>query len=403
MLANPEFSNVAFHPLSGNDPRRVSAVTERSRGTQQLRPAPRGYADGGTEVREGMLSRLLIDEEESLNSLYNIVNQVGLHISFLDEKERLIGRCGDGAKGDHRAARPERTSRRKPAKMAPSCLAALIFDAGGGLVGFLAVLPTNGNLGGEVSTLARVLRTTARAIEERSFRQRYRGEWIRASASLDGNYPGMLLALDGYQRIVDADWHARSMLAARHVTLESGPTLWAIFEKEAALFGNTNVGDIHAVMLAVGDAQIWAAIVTPPQPSAWHQQHSRPRLDTIGRFSRPAAAGTSVGGLTPRALERLSEYIEAHSTDNIELEALAIMAGLTKWHFARAFKQSIGVPQHFYLIQRRLERAQELLAESDLSLAQIALESGFDDQSHFFRCFRMFFGVTPRSFRRSKQ
>jgi len=376
-----------------------------------LPPSLLRHTDEGLGVRQGWLSQLLVDEEESLNRLYNIVSQVGLQVLFFDDKERFVGRYGEEEKRSDQVAYAELAFTRESNEKEKSCLAATVFDAGGGLLGFLDVLPTNGSLTGEASTLARtVLRTTARAIEERLFREKFRRDWIMALASPDGGGPGLLLAVDGRQRIVGADRHARSMLAARSVRLESGPTLWALFEREPALLGNRNVGDIHAALVMVGDAQIWAAIVTPPQSGALHQHsaeyttlHSRPRLDSIGRFSRPAPLSSSVGGLTPRALHRIREYIEAHLTDNIELETLAVMAGLSKWHFARAFKQSMGSPPHFYLIQRRLQRAQELLAESDLSLAQIALQSGFSDQSHFSRRFRMFFGVTPRSFRWSKR
>jgi AraC-like DNA-binding protein len=305
-------------------------------------------------------------------------------------------------------ARNERTIESLPKK---SCLAAPIFDAESGLLGFLDALPTHGELTGEASTLARtVMRTTARAIEERSFRKRYRREWIIALAPPDGGGCGILLAVDGQQRIVGADRHAGSTLSASNVNLGSGPTLWALFEKDAALFRDRNPGDIHAGLVAVGSAQIWTAIVTPPEPGALHHHnpeytslHSRPRLDSIGCFRRSAPPDYSVGGLAPRALLRIREYIEGHLGENIELETLAGIAGLSKWHFARAFKQSVGTPPHFYLIQRRLERAQELLAETDLSLAQIALKSGFSNQSHFSRRFRMFVGVTPRSFRRSKR
>jgi hypothetical protein len=70
------------------------------------------------------------------------------------------------------------------------------------LLGFLDALPTHGELTGEASTLARtVMRTTARAIEERSFRKRYRREWIVALAPPDGGDYGMLLAVDGQARI----------------------------------------------------------------------------------------------------------------------------------------------------------------------------------------------------------
>ena len=382
--------------------------TDRPRSNS--RPGPLGYADGGFEVRQESLSRLLIAEEESLHRLHNIVSQIGLRISFFDEKERLVGRYGNATKSDHQAACAERTDNRVSAEKVKSCLAAPIFDAEGGLLGFLDALPTHGELTGEAFTLARtVMRTTACAIEERSFRKRYRREWIIALAAPDGGGHGMLLAVDGHQRIVGADRHARSTLCARNVNLGSGQTLWAFFERDPALFRNRNVGDIPAAVVTIGSAQIWTAIITPPESGAFHQSstehtnlHSRPRLDSIGCFRR-SASPASVGGLTPRALQRIREYIDRHLEENVELETLADTAGLSKWHFARAFKQSVGMPPHFYLIQRRLERAQRLLAETDLSLAQIALKSGFSDQSHFSRRFRMFLGVTPRSFRWSQR
>jgi AraC-like DNA-binding protein len=376
-----------------------------------LGPAPRGYADGSLEVREELLSRLLADEEESLNRLYNIVSQVGLHILFFDEKERLAGGYRDATKGDRQAAYVKQTFNRDSAEKVKSWLAAPIFDAEGGLLGFLDVSPANGDLTGEASTLAStVMRTTARAIEERSFRKQYRREWIVALAPPEGGGRGMLLAVDGQQRIVGADRHARSTLSASKINLGGGPTLWALFEKDAALFRNRNIGDVHAALVTADSAQVWATIVTPPESDALRQHspeyatlHSRPRLDSIGRFRRSEPPAPSAGGLTPRALQRIREYIEEHLTENIELETLAVIAGLSKWHFARAFKQSVGTPPHCYLIQRRLQRAQELLAETDLSLAQIALQSGFSDQSHFSRRFRLFFGATPRSFRWSKR
>jgi AraC-like DNA-binding protein len=123
----------------------------------------------------------------------------------------------------------------------------------------------------------------------------------------------------------------------------------------------------------------------------------------VGSNNKPDAPAFITGGLTPRALQRVCGYIEAHLTEHIELEVLADITGFSRCYFARAFKQSVGMPPHYYLMQRRLERAQKLLAESNMSLAQIALESGFGDQSHFSRRFRLFLGVTPSAFRWSKR
>ncbi len=105
------------------------------------------------------------------------------------------------------------------------------------------------------------------------------------------------------------------------------------------------------------------------------------------------------GGLPPRALRRVREFVEAHLEENISIQALASIAGLSMYHFARAFKQSEGMTPHEYLIQCRVRRAKDLLAATDLPLSEIALASGFSDQSHCARRFREHVGVTPSSYR----
>src|SRR5262249_55434984 len=105
------------------------------------------------------------------------------------------------------------------------------------------------------------------------------------------------------------------------------------------------------------------------------------------------------GGLPPRALRRVREFIETHLAENINIQALATIAGLSMYHFARAFKKSEGLPPYDYVVQCRVRRAQNLLAATDLSLAEIALASGFADQSHCSRRFRERVGVSPGSYR----
>jgi transcriptional regulator GlxA family with amidase domain len=107
----------------------------------------------------------------------------------------------------------------------------------------------------------------------------------------------------------------------------------------------------------------------------------------------------SRGGLPPRALRRVCEYVEAHLEKNISLQMLASTAGLSMSHFARAFKQSQGVPPHEYLVRCRVRRVQELLATTDLPLSEIARASGFSDQSHCTRRFREQVGITPSGYR----
>ena len=102
-------------------------------------------------------------------------------------------------------------------------------------------------------------------------------------------------------------------------------------------------------------------------------------------------------------MRRVREYVEVHLGESIDLAMLATAAGLSVHHFARQFKQSIGVAPHHYLTQKRVERAQEMLAQTDLSLSEVAYAAGFSDQSHLARHFRHMLGTTPREFRWSQR
>ena len=94
-------------------------------------------------------------------------------------------------------------------------------------------------------------------------------------------------------------------------------------------------------------------------------------------------------------MRRVREYVETHLSESMDLAELAAIAGLSVYHFARAFKQSAGVAPHHYLVRRRVERAQEMLARSELPLSEVALATGFSDQSHLARHFRQMLGTDP--------
>jgi AraC family transcriptional regulator len=105
-------------------------------------------------------------------------------------------------------------------------------------------------------------------------------------------------------------------------------------------------------------------------------------------------------GAMPRArLRAVVEYIEDHLGAGPSLEQMAAVARLSTYHFAHQFKRATGLPPYQYVITRRVERAQQLLREGDLSLAEIAARAGFSDQSHFSRHFKRLVGVTPGRFR----
>jgi AraC family transcriptional regulator len=93
------------------------------------------------------------------------------------------------------------------------------------------------------------------------------------------------------------------------------------------------------------------------------------------------------------------EHIDNNIDQRISVETLAKLARLSVCYFVRAFKQSVGVTPHDYLIRRRVERTMELLSRTDMPLSEIALAAGFADQSHCARRFRQHVGMSPRDYR----
>jgi AraC family transcriptional regulator len=124
--------------------------------------------------------------------------------------------------------------------------------------------------------------------------------------------------------------------------------------------------------------------------------HELIRLEkTASRAARPLR-----GGLPMRQQRRLAEFIDEHLAEDISLATLAGLVDLSLFHFARAFKQSFGVPPHRYHMDRRMDRAKNLLRRSAFSVTQIANQIGFHEASSFTRAYRQFAGVTPSEYRR---
>jgi AraC family transcriptional regulator len=109
------------------------------------------------------------------------------------------------------------------------------------------------------------------------------------------------------------------------------------------------------------------------------------------------------GGLAPRQVRRVLDYIDAHLTDELGLLELAAIAGLSPHHFGEAFKASLGKPPHRFVMERRVEHVMELLRNEELSIAEIAHAAGFSSQSRLTENFRRVTGLTPGQFRRSRR
>jgi AraC family transcriptional regulator len=95
-------------------------------------------------------------------------------------------------------------------------------------------------------------------------------------------------------------------------------------------------------------------------------------------------------------LRRVTEFVDAHLAERLDVSRLAAAAGLSERHFARAFRQEVGETPHQWVMKRRIERATHWLAHSDMPLEQIAAQCGFVAMSHFGRMFKVVTGETPR-------
>ena len=92
-------------------------------------------------------------------------------------------------------------------------------------------------------------------------------------------------------------------------------------------------------------------------------------------------------------------YLEAHAEDAVDLDTLAKLAGMSKYHFLRMFRRATGVTPYKYLLGVRLRRAAVKLATTDDAISTIAFDAGFGDLSTFNNRFKATFGQTPSAFR----
>jgi AraC family transcriptional regulator len=114
-------------------------------------------------------------------------------------------------------------------------------------------------------------------------------------------------------------------------------------------------------------------------------------------------AAAEGGGLAPWQQRRAEDMLRAGLVSGVRLDEVARRCNLSLSQFGRTFKKTTGLTPHRWLVQRRLERAQDLLLWSTLSLAQIALDCGFSEQSHFTRTFTRLVGTSPGEWRRQRR
>ena len=415
----------------------VSSSWQRSAKKHGLDPldsqAPRILTFAELKHFREPLDKLIFTAQQEMDELYEVVREAGYTVLLCDSLGVAVAHRGENALAsqfqywgtwlggvwseevegtngigtviaEERPVTIHRSQHFRSRHINLSCSGAPVFGVDGRLIAVLDVSAIDPELSERAHALTGALTVrSARAIEERFFREQFRREWIVAVAPPEGGAPGMLLAVAGNQRIIGANRAARTSLMLDDRGLQAGTSLWSIFERDVDLFRRQDRTDITARLLIAGSSDSRPALVTPPDyPMTDRNLHTRPRLGSID-ISRLPPAPQAQGGLSPGAMRRVREFVEVHLGESVDLSMLAGVAGLSVHHFARQFKQSAGVTPHAFLTQKRIERAQEMLVQTNLSLAEIAFAVGFFDQGHLARHFRQRLGTTPREFRWSER
>lgn len=121
----------------------------------------------------------------------------------------------------------------------------------------------------------------------------------------------------------------------------------------------------------------------------------------LRQYSSVRKLGVAEYALAPYRLRRAKDFVEAHLAEDIGVVDIAAAAGLSAFHFSRAFRKATGLSPYRYLIERRIAHAESLLGSTDLSIAAVALSCGFSSQQHLSSTFSKIVGTTPARFRHS--
>jgi AraC family transcriptional regulator len=174
----------------------------------------------------------------------------------------------------------------------------------------------------------------------------------------------------------------------------------------SATYLNRSIRSVASVSIRVGDLvrQAMTCFETD-RKAAWRCLSDAstllgPDAPDLGA-NAPNVQKLQPGGLATWQAKRTLAYIEANLALKMEISDLANVVALTRSHFSRAFKHSVGLSPRDYVVARRVERAKVMISGTREPLAEVALACGFADQAHLNRRFRDIVGVSPGRWRRS--
>ncbi|KQW62114.1 AraC family transcriptional regulator [Variovorax sp. Root411] len=163
-----------------------------------------------------------------------------------------------------------------------------------------------------------------------------------------------------------------------------------------------DAGTVDTVVASLGRAML-PALIRPEEASTLFVDHLALALKAHVLHAYGGAADVANAdsrGLSPWQERRAKAFLMAHLASDVSLAEVARECGLSRSHFSKAFKQTVGRAPHAWLVTQRVDAARRLLRQPDLPIAQIAAACGFADQSHLTRVFSAHIGTPPARWRR---
>lgn len=220
----------------------------------------------------------------------------------------------------------------------------------------------------------------------------YRGEThVAPAGSVVVTQPG---EIHTGQAVLETGWTYRTLLTASQWLQQAATELadrpWGLPYFEAPVIQdrqlNRNLVRLHRA-LETSPAQL-----ERESRFLWHMAH----LVRNHASDRPPSKAL---GQENRAITQVRDYLLTHYTSNISLDELAALVNLPPLRLLRTFRKQVGLPPHAFLTHVRVQQARRLLAAGG-AISEVALETGFADQSHLHRHFKKMLGVTPGQYAR---
>jgi AraC family transcriptional regulator len=223
--------------------------------------------------------------------------------------------------------------------------------------------------------------------------RRYEGAWTKTHCA-----PGDVSLLTRSRR---SHWHWTEEIDVSHVYLTENLVSRVCAEVTDRCVADVQLRDVlksHDPFVTAAVAAITREAQEQPLGSALYVEAVATQL-AVHLFRNYASVTfrepSGKGRLSPAKVRRLTEYIDSRLHEQLNLEALAAVAGVGVWTFARHFRESFGRTPHAYVIERRIDRARNLLAQSRLPIKEVASVCGFADQAHMTRVFQTHLHTTP--------